>query len=145
MSKCTTAGKRRSTSLPSPAKRASLAECERLEALMAWNEGGFHYWPHAGGIECGVCTNGARLIAEKFGGFVAGYEITPGESRALVGANVFGHDFAVVGEFLVDWWGWQYEQSIESPVFRIVEGIALGKCKPKNAWQVHPDNDSRSP
>jgi hypothetical protein len=146
MRKATQAGK---FPFPPPAervtKRALLAECKRLEALTEYDEDGFHFWPHVGGVECGLCTNGARLIAQKFGGFVAGYSIAPEDPRSLVGADVFGHDFAVVGNFIVDWWGWEYERSLESPVLSRAEGIALGKYKPERAWEVLPDDDFRSP
>jgi hypothetical protein len=124
-------------------KRALLAECERLEVLMEYDAGGFHLWRHVGGVDCGICTNGARLIAKKFGSFVAGYPIETDEPQTLVGAFAGGHDFAVVGEFIIDWWGWEYEQSLDCPVILRAEGIALGKYKPEQAWQVCPDNDFR--
>ena len=128
-----------------------LAECFKLTTSMDYDtKSGFSFWPHVEPLQnsehsnqCGICTNGARLIAEKFGGFVAGYLINPEDSQTLVGANCFGHDFAVVGNFIVDWWGWEYEQSLESPVIFRAKGIALGKYKPESAWEVFPAHDFR--
>ena len=147
MRKATQAGK---FPFPPPAERvterALLAECCKLKKSLGYDErGGFFFWPHVGGVECGISTNGARLIARKFGGFVAGYAIDLEDRRSLVGADVFGHDFAVVGNFIVDWWGWEYERSLKSPVLSRAEGIALGKYKPERAWEVCPDDDFRSP
>lgn len=105
---------------------------------------GVYYWPHIaadleypeGPAECGVCTNGARIIASMFEGRVSGYPIDPSESRVLVGAKAYGHDFAVVGHYIVDWWGWQYECSLTHPVITVTKGIKLGKYKPVALW--HP-------
>ena len=128
-----------------------LAECTKLKSLMRYDEAaGFYFWPEVFGFrfsdganECGRCTNGAKLIAKKFGGFVAGHLITPEDSRSLVGADVFGHDFAVVGDFIVDWWGWEYEQSLLTPVLLRAKGVALGKYKPEEDWEVLPQQDFR--
>jgi hypothetical protein len=128
-----------------------LAECAELKTFMHYDEAeGFYFWPNVDGLaisehanQCGICTTGARIIAKRFGGFVAGYLIDPGEPRTLIGADVFGHDFAVVGDFIVDWWGWEYEGSLELPVILRAEGIALGKYKPEEAWQIFPDHDFR--
>ena len=131
----------RSPILPLPAapfsKATLLAECFKLRELMAYDpQDGFYFWPQDTGLlipehadKCGICTNGARLIAGKFGGYVAGYPIGPGDPQTLVGAVAGGHDFAVVGNFIVVWWGWEYEQSLESPVLLRAEGVALGKYK----------------
>jgi len=96
-------------------KEALLAECHEIVRLAEYDtKAGVSIWPHvpAGCNDCGICTNGARLIARKFGGFVAGYEITNEDPQTLAGAPEWGHDFAVVGEFIVDWWGWEYEGSL---------------------------------
>lgn len=130
---------------------ALLAECTKLKALMRYDETeGFTFWPSVAALDsrdyesqCGICTNGAKLIAQKFGGFVAGYLIHPEDPRTLAGADVYGHDFAVVGDFIVDWWGWEYDCSLEIPVISRAEGIALGKYKPVEAWEVLPDQDFR--
>ncbi len=127
------------------------AECERLKRTMRYNKIGFHYWPEVkvrrfvpeGPSECGICTNGAKIIAARFDGYVAGYTIHPDESRRLVGADCFGHDFAVVGNFIVDWWGWEYEQSIFHPVIEIGSSVAAMAYKPVSEWQTFPHNDWR--
>jgi len=131
---------------------ALTAECEFLKTTMKYDsQVGLYYWPHVceveepeGPSECGICTNGAKLIAKKFGGFVAGYRIHPTESRTLIAADVYGHDFAVIGDYIVDWWAWEYDQSLEKPVIRRAEGIALGKYKPEFEWVVLAHNDFRS-
>ena len=111
---------------------------------------GFYFWPNVATMEspdyesqCGICTNGAKLIAQEFGAYVAGYLIHPEDPQTLVGADVYGHDFAVVGDFIIDWWGWEYAGSLEIPVISRAKAIALGKYKPAEAWEVHPDHDFR--
>lgn len=129
-----------------------LAECKRLRSLMDYDEeGGFYFWPHAEGLaregfgsQCGICTNGARLIARKFGGVVAGYHFDEHDPETLVGTVAGGHDFAVIRPFIVDWWAWEYEQSLKCPVILRSEGILAGKYKPEAAWSVHPENDFRA-
>jgi hypothetical protein len=126
-----------------------LAECKRLTALMDYDEGGgFYFWPHAEGLaregfdcKCGICTNGAKLIARQFGGFVAGYSITSDQSRLLVAADAGGHDFAIVGPFIVDWWAWEYEHSLDCPVILRSEGIRLGKYLPEADWRIFSESD----
>ena len=68
--------------------------------------------PDMGVLHCGICTNGARLVARKFGGTVVGY--AGGQNPTALAGKVkflwgdggtnWGHDFAVVGPFIVDWW-----------------------------------------
>jgi len=67
---------------------------------------------------------------------VAGYAIDRDDPQTLIGADVGGHDFAVVGDFIVDWWAWEYERSLTTPVLARAEGIALGKYKPEQTWSV---------
>lgn len=51
------------------------------------------------------CTTGAMMIAKKFDGKVFGYQIPHTEEyKNKLAYDCFGHDFAVVGSFLVDWW-----------------------------------------
>src|SRR5579862_7975235 len=59
---------------------------------------------------CGEC---ARLVVEKFGGEIRGYwaEDNP---EAAAGHDGGGHDFALVGHFIVD--PWLYHYYVESPV-----------------------------
>ena len=130
---------------------ALLAECYQLKALMRYDEAeGFYFWPVTAALgspdyetQCGICTHAAKLIARKFRGFVAGYSIQPEDPRTLVGAEVFGHDFAVVGDFIIDWWGWEYAGELEIPVISRVKAIALGKYKPVADWEILPDHDFR--
>ena len=82
-------------------------------------------------------------MAHKFGGYVAGYEIDAKEKTFLVGGNAGGHDFAIVGDFIVDWWGWYYEGLPEIPVLTRAAGVARGLYKPEQDWKTVPDLDFR--
>ena len=119
-----------------------LAECVRLKNAMKYDDAnGFYFWPNIACLrgnenQCGICTNGANLIAEKFGGFVAGYAIDRDDPQTLIGADAGGHDFAVVGDYIVDCWAWEYERSLKTPVLARAEGIALGKYKPELTWNI---------
>jgi hypothetical protein len=127
-------------------KTALLAECHELVRLSEYDaKAGISIWPHLPQDcnDCGKCTNGAKFIAEKYHGYVAGYPIEATEAGILVGSNAFGHDFAIVDTFIVDWWGWEYEGSLETPVLTIAEGIALGKYKAEQDWEIFPPNDFR--
>ncbi|MDR3412373.1 MAG: hypothetical protein P4L87_15775 [Formivibrio sp.] len=118
-----------------------LAECHELVRLTQYDaKAGISFWPHVPSDcnDCGRCTNGARVIAEKFGGLVAGYQIEDTDPQTLVGADAGGHDFAIVGGFIVDWWGWQYEMALKTPVLTIADGIAQGKYKPQKDWKFAP-------
>lgn len=53
------------------------------------------------------CTTGARWMAKRFKGAVYGYE-WGGNVAAAIGANEGGHDFAIVGDFIVDPWAHGY-------------------------------------
>ena len=67
-------------------------------------EEGCHYLRK--GYQSGVCTDSSRLIAKKFGGKVFGYYFKDSDPNTFVGRrSASGHDFAVVGKYLVDWWG----------------------------------------
>ena len=50
------------------------------------------------------CTSSAMLIADKFGGSVWGYEIIDDMYKDKIGYWSGGHDFAIVGKYLVDYW-----------------------------------------
>lgn len=136
---------------------ALLWECERLHRAERYHPRvGIAYWPEVtpdltepeGPGECGICTNGARLIARAFGGYVAGYPIESNypQRERLIAADCYGHDFAIVDDYLVDWWAWQYEQSLSVPVLHRIRDAALisTKYKPEPAWVIHPANDFRN-
>jgi hypothetical protein len=55
-----------------------------------------------------------------------------------------GHDFAVVGQFIVDWWGWEYDQALESPVLSRCDVIRSGKYKSQDEWMAFEMHDFRS-
>ena len=121
-----------------------LDECRRLTDISIIGEN-CSYWSIGGEeVQCGCCTNGAHLIAEKFHGYVAGYPIAPEDPRIdLIGHYCFGHDFAVVSNFLIDWWAWDYEQAFESPVMTIEAAAASGKYKPQSEWETGSVSDFR--
>lgn len=131
-------------------KAELLAECRRLTQESKYNEEqGYSYWDTPKGeIQCGRCTNGALLIAEKFGGYVAGYlmDFQPKTWQSeLVARDCGGHDFAIVGDYLVDWWAWDYEESIPEPVLHLVADAELiaRKYLPRAEWEITPENDYR--
>jgi hypothetical protein len=130
----------------SPLMKSLLNECEEMTADMLYDgDEGYHYWlgENDERIQCGICGHGALRIAKKFGGYVTGYLIDSEDLVMLIGYNCFGHDFAVIGEFIVDWWGWDYKQAIASPVLLITEGIASGKYLPVERWDTYPGFDFR--
>ena len=116
-----------------------LEYCQWLTKTMAYdNEVGAYYWPHVGIIkepedlcECGICTNAAILIAKKFNGYVVGYPVNM--NFKFVGHTAGGHDFAVIGDIIVDWWGWQYEKSLDSPIVIPPDN----RFKPANEWHLN--------
>lgn len=95
-------------------------------------------------IECGKCTNGAELIAKKFGGYVAGYSMGEEFRKTFVGYDCGGHDFAVLGDYIVDWWGWTYECSLTFPILRYRKAVEMGKFLPRQYWRVFPGYDFRT-
>lgn len=59
------------------------------------------------------CTNGARWLAYHLNGDVYGYSLSDNPD-ATIGETSFGHDFCVVGDFIVDYWGRQFSE-VETP------------------------------
>lgn len=118
-----------------------IAECRRLYQVMRYNgSGGYWYWPRrkipkVRDNACGVCTNGAMIIALKFNGAVVGYFISASDPQTLIGDITLGHDFAIVGDFIVDWWGWIYAKELVCPVITKSYGIASRKYKPEERWR----------
>jgi len=75
------------------------------------------YWHFANGIGCATCTNGARLVAKRFGGIVWGYYSVDNPSAALGHSICAGHDFAIVSNrWLVDYWAYRYPEKIPRSV-----------------------------
>lgn len=130
-----------------------LSFCNYLTVTRNFHERvGVYYWPWVakdllepeGPAECGICTNGALLVAQTFQGYVAGYPMMrDDEVKTLVGEKSGGHDFAVVGEFIVDWWAVAYDNSKEPPVMLVEEGIRRGLYKPRKDWRIFQRNDFR--
>lgn len=123
-----------------------MAYCQMLTDQSRYQESeGFHYWPPEVGAgerdQCGVCTNGAILVARQFYGQVFGYKLPPESDPRLVGCDCFGHDFALVDEYLIDWWGWDYENSISRPVLHLKPDVELirNKYKPRKEWELMYD------
>ncbi len=98
-----------------PTRQQIEAFMQELQSTEKYDEGvGVSYWgddPEA--QHCTVCTSGARLIARKFGGVVRGYAEggnptaragKPGGTWDAGDTTNQGHDFAIVGPFIVDYW-----------------------------------------
>lgn len=80
-------------------------------------EEGASTWLDHPDSQCTQCTSSARVIASHFGGKVVGYQIEEGDSQTLVGSSSGGHDFAVVGPYVVDYWGLHVEETLPKGVF----------------------------
>ncbi len=105
---------------------------ERMERYES--ELGFNYWPftldgqpvlnpHADDVLlCCTCTHSALLIAQQFGGRVMGYP-DGGNLGARCGNgdehHNQGHDFAVLGDYIVDYWAWSCQQQIIFPILHL--------------------------
>ncbi len=63
-----------------------------------------------------TCTDSASLIASFFDGKVYGYFIEEHDER-IFGSASGGHDFAIVGNYLVDWWIKYIEGDSERAIF----------------------------
>lgn len=65
-----------------------------------------------------VCTNGARWLQEKFfpEATVTGYNMDDNPT-ALIGADIYGHDFLIVGDYLIDFWYNDICGNKDAPVF----------------------------
>jgi hypothetical protein len=57
------------------------------------------------GLSVLICTNSAKMFQEEFGGRVVGY-YAEDNPEATMGADEGGHDFLVLGDLLIDWWGY---------------------------------------
>lgn len=59
------------------------------------------------GVDMGRCTNSARAIVDVLGGKVSGYYHNNNPS-SIIGEIEGGHDFAIIGNYLVDMWYPEY-------------------------------------
>lgn len=88
----------------------SLVQDEEITILPDGNDSWYSY-------------NSARIVADKFGGKVAGfYTYEHNNPNAQAVGTDEGIDFAVVGDFIVDWWGSEFEG--RPPVYHMVEDAA---------------------
>jgi hypothetical protein len=55
------------------------------------------------GAPLGQCTTSAKYLARMLGGIVVGYS-TSKNPEAEVGRDLDGHDFVLIGDYLIDWW-----------------------------------------
>ena len=94
-----------------------LAYLQKTEAYD--EEQSFSYWPVEGCPSVTCCTNGARLIAKRFGGVIRGYSCSSVQDPR-VGAWSYGHDFAIVGQYLVDYWGAFVDECLPTAVFHLI-------------------------
>jgi hypothetical protein len=102
----------------------------------------YHYWPagHPGApadspAYTGTCTVGAAIVAKRFGGSIWGY----GENPAAT-VSPTGHDFAIVGMWLVDWWAYNVEASTPKMIFNLeTEGALIASLYgPRKSWEPTP-------
>jgi hypothetical protein len=108
--------------------------CKELSITELYDETeGVHYWNipclrrnRTYTVQSGVCTDSARLIPNKFGGKVFGY-LMQDNPKAVIGHDCFGHDFALVGTYLVDFWAWHVDGSIKFPMFSLIKDAVLIK------------------
>lgn len=105
---------------------------------------GYHYWDRPSGLKeeripSGCCTNSARLVANKFGGKVFGFAHQFNKT-AVVAKDCFGHDFAIVGDLLVDWWAFHFTGETDRPIYHLVKDAAqvLHLYGPRENWDEVP-------
>jgi len=97
-------------------------------------------------IQCGRCTNGARLVAQRFLGQVYGYACED-NPEAEVGANCGGHDFAVIGDYIVDYWAHHFAGESDVAVLPVNSPEARKLYGPRSKWKLMYDytrNDPRA-
>lgn len=85
------------------------------------------------------CTSGAMMVAKKFDGKVFGYRFDDDNDEGKVAFNCGGHDFAIVGNFLVDWWAKNVEDSENPEILDMTDPddmrIIEGKYRHRDAWE----------
>jgi len=112
------------------ATRAQIdAAIQKLHALFKANPG----WENAE-VDYGICINCARFIQKEIGGRVVGYH-TQDNPEAEIGDD--GHDFLLVGSFLVDVWA--YEYTCGRPLYDLSnrgdEALVRRLYGPREKWQ----------
>lgn len=89
-------------------------------------------------IQCGRCTNSARLIAQHFKGQVFGYSCDE-NPEAVVGRDCGGHDFAVVDGYLVDYWAHHFCGETNDPVLPVDSTEVFALYGPSSNWKLMYD------
>lgn len=114
---------------------AYLEELSRLEKCK--EPEGYHYLEtEQGELETFCCTHTAILVAKKFNGRVFGYPIHEYDEN-IIGILSGGHDFAVIGNLIIDWWATKFEEH-ENPIMRIGSPEALRHYLPREKWEEVP-------
>lgn len=113
----------------------------------------FSTWPWMRNMprnDCGNCYTASFYLARRFKGVVVGYPIFMVEALKnpkWIGSDTLGHDFAIIEDFLVDWWGWQYwpTATLYSPVLHLEDDAELisVRYKPMSEWGCYAVNDFR--
>lgn len=109
---------------------AELTAREKYDAVE-----GRHYWQMTNGaLPSGICSVSAALVATRFNGQLFGYPIPAGSNPALVAESACGHDYAIVADQLVDWWGFTFE-NLPQPVLPLSHPLIRERYLPRQAWQ----------
>lgn len=94
-------------------------------------QAGYHFWdtphprfPDHPVTDTGTCTNGALLIARQFHGRVVGY-LNQDNPTSLIAPNSGGHDFAIIGDLLVDWWAVHVSENSPHEILHLETDRAL--------------------
>lgn len=118
-------------------KEMILEFLKELDASITVSDDGEHLLPN-GMPACG-CTGGAMAVAERFGGKVMGF-YADDNPAATIGEGYDGHDFAIVGYWLVDPWAHYVENFLECPVLDLHRDDALIEklYGPREKWVEVP-------
>lgn len=94
------------------------------------------------------CTSSAMMIAYDFGGTVWGYEFDDNTDKNKIAFDCGGHDFAIVGKYLVDYWAKYVDLSAGRSILDLTDPgdieIVIKKYLPLNKW-VQLDTDLWGP
>jgi len=92
-------------------------------------------------LEVVVCTSSAALVAKRFGGKVMGFWA---DDNPTAGVNRIcsGHDFAVVGDLVVDYWLREVEEVSPKAVFDLSDPKEAQEAQawygPQEKWSETP-------